>query len=70
MNTAQIALLSKATEQVNSNQELAFFALEAEFRANGPFHTAKKYDCLVNNSGEEFAIAVMSMQNSIVPRSY
>jgi hypothetical protein len=65
-----IALLSKATEQIHANPEVAFNFLHDQFEKDGPFHVAKKYDCLVNNSGEELAMVIMTFRNIDHPNYY
>jgi pimeloyl-ACP methyl ester carboxylesterase len=41
----------------------ALLGIEADFDALGPYAFAKKFGVLVNNSGEEFAIAFMDAFN-------
>lgn len=41
-----------------------------EFDDLGPFHFCKKYDLLVNNSGEEFAVQFMGYYNHLWPHTY
>lgn len=70
MATSDFVLLSKVTEQINRDPEVAFTALAIEYSKTGPYAVAKKYGVLVDGSGEDFAIEFMTFSNSQFPGTY
>lgn len=64
MTEDQCNMLGAVTEQIDRDPEVALDKLKVIFDREGPYHTAWRFGALVNNSGEEFAIAFMSFWNN------
>jgi hypothetical protein len=66
LSVDQCNLLGKATQQLHANPEQAIHLLQRKFDDEGPYYCAKSLGCLVEQSGEELAIAFMTYYNDHV----